>query len=95
MKQITEYGVQIRQEFLEKCKQDGTYQRVFEQYEDGFCILEESIKTVADGVAWCLLNYDTDAINVVNEWINDEYSNIVWGDISLEQIKIELEKCIA
>ena len=88
MKKITEYGLKIQQDFLDKCKQDGTYQRVYEQYEDGTCILEESIKTLQDAVAWCLLTYDENAINEVNEWTSK-----AWG-FECEQIKAELEKCI-
>ena len=93
MKTITEYGRKIQQEFLEKCKKDGTYQRVYEQYEDGTCILEESIETLQDAVGWCLESYDTYAIIEINRWLNDGTGLKAWG-FELKQIKAELEKCI-
>jgi hypothetical protein len=94
MKKITEYGLKAQENFLEKCKQDGTYQRVYEQHEDGLCILEESIKTLQDAVAWCLLSYDTYAIVGINDCISDGTDLKAWG-FELEHIKAELEKCIA
>ncbi|MBR5544873.1 MAG: hypothetical protein IKU66_05305 [Clostridia bacterium] len=90
MKKITEYGLKIQQDFLDKCKQDGTYQRAYEQHE-GTYVLEENIKTVQDAVAWCLLTYDTLTLGTIVEWRKSSYS--AWG-LPLEQLEREAQKCI-
>ena len=78
MKKINEYGNKIIEEFLDKCKVDGTYQKVFVEYEDGLCLLEPSIKNTKDYAAWCLLNYEENALNVVDGWKEETPNNACW-----------------
>ena len=91
MKTITEYGLKIQQDFLDKCKQDGTFQRAYEQHE-GTYVLEKNIETVQNAVAWCLLTYDTYSLEAVDGWMKTDYYS-AWN-FPLEQLKAELEKCI-
>lgn len=78
MLKITKYGEKIQEDFLEHCKKDGTYKRVFEDCEDGTCLLEISVRGVKDYAAWCLLTYGTDAINIVNEWKGRCEDDVCW-----------------
>ena len=78
MLKITEYGEKIQENFLEQCKKDGTYQRVFGCFEDGTCLLEESIRGVKDYAAWYLITYDTNALNIVDEWRDGCEDDICW-----------------
>lgn len=105
MLKITKYGEKIQEDFLEQCKKDGTYQRVFKDAEDGTIILEESIRGVKDYAAWCLITYGTDAINEVNEWREDCPNDICWCTnwldlnnaffITCSDLLVELNKALA
>ena len=68
MLKLTKYGEEIQKDFLENCKKDGTYKMVFEDFEDGTCLLEPSVRGDGDYAAWCLLTYGENALNTVYEW---------------------------
>lgn len=78
MLKITKYGEKIQEGFLDQCKRDGTYQRVFIDGEDGTCLLEPSVRGVKDYAAWCLITYGTSAITTVNEWREECENDICW-----------------
>lgn len=98
-KKITEYGQKIIAEFLEKCKVDGTYQKVFVDHEDGLCLLDPSIKTAQHCAASFLLNYEEDTLNVIRGWQKETQDNIAWyGEgfkLTYDEVIAELEKSIA
>ena len=98
MKYINDYGKQIIKEFLDKCKVDGTYQKVFVDYEDGLCLLDPSVKNVKDCASMFLLNYDEDVLNVVSGWQKETEDNVAWyGDgfnLTYDEVIAELEKSI-
>ena len=104
MLKITKYGEQIQKDFLEHCKTTGAYQRVFEDFEDGTILLEDSIRGVKDCAAWHLITYGTDAINIVQGW--QDYGDTIcwctnWKDlnnafyITYTELLIELNKSLA
>lgn len=62
------HGKEVVDRFIDKCKADGSYKRVFEDFEDGTCLLEESIENVFDFCAWLYLTYDRYAFDTLNEW---------------------------
>ena len=105
MLKITKYGEKIQEVFLEHCKIDGTYQRVFEDLEDGTCLLEPSVRGIKDYAAWCLITYGTDAINTVNEWKEECDGDICWSTnwrdldnaftITCTDLLVELNKALA
>lgn len=98
MLKITKYGELVQEMFLEKCRQDGTYQAVFEEHEDGLCLLEPSVKNAADCAALFLLNYEQDTLNVFESWQRESRDNIGWhGDgfkLTYTEIISELKRCI-
>ena len=98
MLKITKYGELVQEMFLEKCRQDGTYQKVFEEFEDGICLLEPNVKNVVDCVALFLLSYEQDALNVIEDWQKTTDDNIAWfGDgfrLTYPEIITELKRCI-
>ena len=97
-KKITEYGQKIIAEFLEKCKVDGTYQKVFVDHEDGLCLLDPSVRNAKDCSARFHLNYEEDTLNVIRGWQKEIQDNIAWyGEgftITYDEVIAELEKCI-
>ena len=105
MLKITKYGEKIQEDFLDHCKVDGTYQRVFEDFEDGTFLLQDSIRGVKDYTAWCLITYGTDAINIFNKWKEDSNCDICWCTnwrdldnaftITYTDLQTELDKALA
>lgn len=70
------YGKEVVDRFIDKCKADGSYKRVFEDFEDGTYLLEESIENVYDFCAWLYLTYDRYAVDTLDEWksMDDRYA---------------------
>lgn len=62
------YGKEVVDRFIDKCKTDGSYKRVYEDFEDGTCLLAGSIENVFDFCAWMYLTYDRYALYTLNEW---------------------------
>lgn len=67
MNKINAYGEEIKFHFAEQCKKDGTYNKVYVDFEDGTCLLEPSVRNVQDYAAWCLMTYDEMALDIVYE----------------------------
>lgn len=101
MLKFTKYGEKIQEDFLENCKKDGTYQRVFENAEDGTCLLEPSVRDVKDYAAWCLITYDGEALNIVYEWremgcqyfvFENNYCNVGFWEL-IHELRNCFKKC--
>lgn len=99
MLKLTKYGEKIQEDFLEQCKKDGTYQRVFEDFEDGTRLLESSVRSDGDYAAWCLLTYGEDALNTVYEWRDMECQYFVFTNnycsVGFWELVRELRQCFA
>lgn len=98
---MTEYGKQLKHDFLEKCKQNGTYKRVFEDCEDGTHLLWETIETLEDIAAFYLVADEDFAYNRLCEDVescDDNWDEPMWflegKAYTGAQIKVVLEKCL-
>lgn len=101
MLKITEYGERIRDEFIEYCKDCSKYDIAMDY---GLYVLEGCVRGVKDYAAWCILNYDIMAIDVVKEWLvmganKDICWSTNWNDldnaftITFSTLLAELNKC--
>lgn len=68
MFKITEYGERIRDEFIEHCKDCAKYDIAMDH---GLQVLEDCVRGAVDYAALCILNYDTMAIDTVEEWFKE------------------------
>lgn len=76
MLKITEYGERIRDEFIEHCKDCAKYDIAMDH---GLEVLEDCVRGVKDYAAWCILNYDIMAIDIVKEWRTPATPKICWS----------------
>lgn len=76
MLKITEYGERIRDEFIEHCKDCAKYDIAMDY---GLEVLNDCVRGVVDYAALCILNYDTMAISVVDEWQAEASNCICWS----------------
>lgn len=76
MLKITEYGERIRDEFIEHCKDCAKYDIAMDH---GLQVLEDCVRGTVDYAALCILNYDTMAIDTVEEWFAEASSAICWS----------------
>lgn len=76
MLKITEYGEKIRDEFIEHCKDNSKYDIAMDY---GLEVLNDCVRGVVDYAALCILNYDTMAISVLDEWEAEASDCICWS----------------
>jgi hypothetical protein len=76
MLKITEYGERIRDEFIEHCKDCSKYDIAMDH---GLQVLEDCVRGSVDYAALCILNYDTMAIDTVEEWQAEASNCICWS----------------
>lgn len=76
MLKITEYGERIRDEFIEHCKDCAKYDIAMDH---GLQVLEDCVRGVVDYAALCILNYDTMALDTVEEWFAEASDCICWS----------------
>lgn len=91
---INERGKQLRDDFLIKSNmQEDIDNDTFE----GTIFYEDYIETMEDAIGWMLETYDTNALDIIEEWIEISDKNVeeitVW-DFSIIDLKNELEKVI-
>ena len=88
---LNNYGEKIINEFLEKCKANGSYKRVYEDFEDGTFLLESAIENLNDECAWLYLTYDNNVFDTLDEWKNDG-EVYLFDDITYEEVNNKLQK---
>lgn len=97
MNKINAYGEELKFNFAEQCKKDGTYNKVYVDFEDGTCLLEPSVRNVRDYAAWCLMTYNEMALDVVYEWRDVKDHNSLFKnehcEIGICELIVELRKC--
>lgn len=97
MNKINAYGEELKFNFAEQCKKDGTYNKVYVDFEDGTCLLEPRVRNVQDYAAWCLMTYDEMALDTVYEWLCLTSNSIIFKnehcDIGAYDLIVELRKC--
>lgn len=76
MLKITEYGERIRDEFIEHCKDCAKYDIAMDY---GLEVLNACVRGVVDYAALCILNYDTMAISVLDEWEAEASDCVCWS----------------
>lgn len=76
MLQINEYGAKIVEDFIEHCKDNCKYDIAMDY---GLEVLNDCVRGVKDYAAWCILSYDTMAIDTVNEWRTPATPRICWS----------------
>jgi hypothetical protein len=76
MLKITEYGERIRDEFIEHCKDRAKYDIAMDY---GLEVLNDCVRGTRDYAALCILNYDTMAIDTVEEWFAEATSPVCWS----------------
>lgn len=76
MLKITEYGNKIVEEFIDYCKICDKYDIAMDH---GLEILDECVRGVKDYAAWCIMSYDTMALDTVEEWFAEASSSICWS----------------
>lgn len=76
MLKITEYGERIRDEFIEHCKDCAKYDIAMDY---GLEVLNDCVRGARDYAAWCILSYDTMAIDTVEEWRAMSSSAVCWS----------------
>lgn len=101
MIKITEYGKKLQKDFEEHCKARCLWEVMI---EEGTYVLEDAIRGIKDYAAWCMLTYDTDAIDTVRGWENESKTSIVWSTnwrdldnaftITYNELLNELNKCL-
>lgn len=88
---LNDYGKKIVDKFLDKCKANGSYKRVYEDFEDGTCLLEDAIENLYDACAWLYLTYNKFVFDVLDEWQKDG-CKYVFESMTFEDVKNELYK---
>ena len=76
MLRITEYGERIRDEFIEHCKDCSKYDIAMDY---GLDVLNDCVRGTRDYAALCIMNYDTMAIDTVEEWFAEATSPVCWS----------------
>ena len=76
MLKITEYGNKIVEEFIDYCKICDKYDIAMDH---GLEILDECVRGVKDYAAWCIMSYDTMALDTVEEWFAEASSSVCWS----------------
>lgn len=90
MKIINEYGLKLQKDF---CIKSNMYEDIENGKFSGTIFYEDYIETIEEAVAWLLETYDTNALDTIEEWINDELGDESWG-YKLTDLKEELKKVI-
>lgn len=85
---MNEYGCQLVKTF---CTKAGVYEDIKNNKFNGMIYYEEHITDIQDAIGWMLETYDIEAINVIDEWMEDSHN--AWG-FPLTDLKNELKKCI-
>lgn len=88
---LNEYGKLVADKFLDKCRANGSYKMVYEDYEEGTCVLQDAVENLFDVCAWLYLAYDRNVFDVLDEWKHDG-DNDVWGLYTYEEVESELHK---
>lgn len=89
MKKVNEYGLKLQDKFVKKAHIDeaienGTFL--------GNIMYENYIESIEDAVGWMIDTYDYEALDILNEWI-DNGSSHAWG-LDIINLKIELQKAL-
>ena len=100
MLKVNEYGAKIVEDFIEHCKDNSKYDIAMDY---GLEVLNDCVRGVKDYAAWCIMNYDTMAIETVKEWIDPAPTAICWSSnwedpdnsftITFDALLTELSKC--
>lgn len=86
---MTEYGENLLQKWNDLVQPD-----IDKGVFNGTSAYEDKIKTLQDAAGWCLLTYGDNALStVVDEWIEYDHADKVWG-FDVYEVKAELEKCL-
>ena len=88
---LNHYGEKIVNEFLEKCKADGSYKKVYEDFEDGTFLLESAIENFHDECAWLYLTYDSNVFDTLEEW-KTHGEIYLFDNVTYEEVENELRK---
>ena len=88
---LNHYGEKIVNDFLEKCKADGSYKDVYEDFEDGTFLLENAIENFYDECAWLYLTYNDNVFDTLDEWKKDG-ETYLFNNVTYEEVKNELKK---
>ena len=88
---LNKYGEKVLDKFLDKCKANGSYKRVYEDFEDGTCLLEDTVENLYDACAWLYLTYDAYVFSVLREWETDG-CQYVFGTMTFEKVIKVLDK---
>ena len=90
---LNEYGNKVVDKFLDKCKANGSYKRVYEDFEDGTCLLEEAIENFLDECALLYLTYDCYVFDTLDEWKKDG-ETYLFDNVTYEDVENELHKML-
>lgn len=97
MNKLNAYGEEIKFNFADQCKKDGTYSKVYVDFEDGTCLLEPSVRNVQDYAALCLMTYDEMALDTVYEWMRITSHGPIFKnehcEVGMYDLIAELRKC--
>lgn len=88
MRKLNDYGRNVEDVFVKKANinvdiENGTFL--------GNIFYENHIKSIVDAVGWLINTYDSDALDVLNEWIEYFGHEEAWG-FNIYELKEELEK---
>lgn len=90
---LNDYGNNVVDNFLNKCKANGSYKKVYEDFEDGTFLLESAIENFYDECAWLYLTYDECVFDTLDEWKKDG-EDYLFDNITYEDVKNELHKML-
>lgn len=93
---LNNHGKITVDKFLGKCKNDGSYDKVYTNFDDGTWLLSGTVKNIYDVCAWLWLTYEDYVFDILNEWKKDGFA-YVWklsaeNVLSFEEVENELYK---
>ena len=91
MKKINSYGRRLQDDF---CKKVNIQEDIDNETFDGTWRYEQYIETIEDAIGWMLETYDYEAIDVLDNWIEETHISYIWGldvDIFREALKSVFE----
>ena len=88
---LNEYGKMVVDKFLDKCRANGSYKIVYEDFTEGTRVLQDAVENLFDVCAWLYLAYDGYVFDVLDEWRHDGFNN-VWDLYTYEEVESELHK---
>lgn len=95
---LNNHGKIIVNKFLDKCKDDGSYDKVYTNFEGNTWLLSGTVKNIYDVCAWLWLTYEDYVFDILDEWKKDGFT-YVWelsmeNKLSFVEVENELYKMI-